>query len=78
MIIPHPPKKNKSEKLVEYNGINDSLCIFQTGSGSYSGSFLEAFQIRIGIPTYRLHGYGSDTHYEYEVKVIPFQTFVHF
>ncbi|XP_048732048.2 kinesin-like protein KIF16B isoform X2 [Ostrea edulis] len=40
-----------------------------TGSGSYSGSFLEAFQIRIGIPTYRLHGYGSDTHYEYEVKI---------
>jgi hypothetical protein len=49
--------------------------MFQLGSGSYSGSFLEGFQIRIGIPTYRLHGYGSDTHYEYEVKVIYWQIF---
>ncbi|XP_061173499.1 kinesin-like protein KIF16B [Saccostrea echinata] len=40
-----------------------------TGTGSYSGSFLESFRIRISIPTYRLHGYGSDTHYEYEVKI---------
>lgn len=40
-----------------------------SGPGSYSGSFLESFRIRIGIPTYRLHGYGSDAHFEYEVKI---------
>nr|XP_022333940.1 kinesin-like protein KIF16B isoform X3 [Crassostrea virginica] len=40
-----------------------------SGTGSYSGSFLESFRVRIGIPTFRLHGYGSDTHFEYEVKI---------
>lgn len=60
-ILFHFPHKNCQTEL--------SWIILQSGPGSYSGSFLESFRIRIGILTYRLHGYGSDAHFEYEVKV---------
>jgi len=40
---------------------------FQTGSSFRSLD--EAEDIAITIPTFRLQSYGSDSHYEYEVKV---------
>lgn len=55
------PNKNCQTEL--------NCIVLQSRPESYSGSFLESFRIRIGIPTYRLHGYGSDAHFEYEVKV---------
>lgn len=51
--------------------------IYNLQTGSSMRSIEDCRHIEITIPSYRLQAYGSDSHYEYEVKVIYFSFLVY-